>query len=79
MPQRWNLAPEERAQMMQIQDRLIELFVDRDELASGGDHHRADELQVEIDELMRQLDDIKSSADAAAISLDPSRVPAAPD
>ena len=53
------LTPEEQAQVMNIQDRLIELFVDRDKAAAAGDRPRADSLQGNIDELLRERDDIK--------------------
>lgn len=53
------LTPEERAQVLDIQDRLIELFVDRGEAVASGDRSRADALQDDIDELLRQRDDIK--------------------
>jgi hypothetical protein len=53
------LTPEEQAQVMDIQDRLIDLFVDRGAAVSGGDRALADELQGEIDDLLRQRDAIK--------------------
>ena len=53
------LTPEEQAQVMNIQDRLIELFVDRDKAAASGDEPRAQQLQDNIDDLLRERDDIK--------------------
>ena len=53
------LTPEEQAQVLDIQDRLIGLFVDRDDARANGNAPRADTLQGEIDDLMRQRDDIK--------------------
>jgi hypothetical protein len=53
------LTPEEQAQVMDIQDRLIDLFVDRGAAVSGGDPALADQLQGEIDDLLRQRDAIK--------------------
>jgi hypothetical protein len=53
------LTPEEQAQVMDFQDRLIDLFVDRGAAVSGGDRALADELQGEIDDLLRQRDAIK--------------------
>jgi hypothetical protein len=56
------LTPEERAQILEIQDRLIDLFVDRGEAVAVGDGSRADALQGDIDGLLRELDAIKVSA-----------------
>ena len=56
------LTPEERAEVMRIQDRLIELFVDRADAIAAADAARADALQDEIDELLRERDAIKSWA-----------------
>jgi hypothetical protein len=58
------LTPEEQAQVMDIQDRLIELFVDRGEALAAGDQPRADALQSEVDGLLRQRDDIRMWASA---------------
>ena len=68
MTQRVNpsLTPEEQAEVMYIQERVIELFGDRDDAAASGDSARADALQGEIDELIRQRDDIKMWAGAPA-------------
>jgi uncharacterized protein Yka (UPF0111/DUF47 family) len=59
------LTPEERAQLMQIQDRLIELFADRGDALASGDQENAEAMQDEIDDLLRQRDDIKSWAAGA--------------
>jgi hypothetical protein len=58
------LTPEEQAQVLDIQDRLIGLFVDRDDALAIGNTPRADALKGEIDDLMRQRDDIKMWATA---------------
>jgi len=58
------LTPEEQAQVLDIQDRLIDLFVDRQDALATGNVPRAGALQSEIDELMRQRDDIKVWATA---------------
>jgi hypothetical protein len=58
------LTPEEQAQVLNIQDRLIGLFVDRDGAMATGNASRAGMLQGEIDDLMRQRDDIKLWATA---------------
>jgi hypothetical protein len=68
MTQRVNpsLTPEEQAEVMGIQERVIELFGDRDRAAAIGDSDRADALQGEINELLRERDDIKLWAGAPA-------------
>jgi len=60
------LNPEEQAQVMDIQDRLIDLFVDRGAAVSGGDRALADTLQGEIDDLLRRRDAIRMWATADA-------------
>jgi hypothetical protein len=54
-----SLTPEEQASVMQIQDRLIELFVDRGDAVAAGNQARAEALQGEIDDLLRERDDIR--------------------
>ena len=61
-----SLTPEERAEVMRIQDRLIELFVDRGDAVAAGNSARADSLQGEIDDLLRERDDIRMWAAAPA-------------
>ena len=58
------LTPEEQAQVLDIQDRLIGLFVDRDDALATGNTPRAGVLQGEIDDLLRQRDDIRMWATA---------------
>ena len=53
------LTPEEQAQVMDIQDRLIELFVGRGEALCAGDQASADALQGEIDDLLHERDAIR--------------------
>jgi hypothetical protein len=60
------LTPEERAEVMRIQDRLIELFVDRGDAVAAGNSARAGVLQGEIDDLLRERDDIRMWAAAPA-------------
>ena len=68
MTQRVNssLTPEEQAEVMHIQERVIELFGDRDTAAATGDRARAKALQGEIDDLLRERDDIRMWAGAPA-------------
>jgi hypothetical protein len=58
------LTPEEQAQVLDIQDRLIELFVDREDALATGNAARADALHGEIHDLIRQRDDIRMWANA---------------
>jgi hypothetical protein len=68
MTQRVNpsLTPEEQAEVMHIQERVIELFGDRDHAAAAGDRAHAEVLQDQIDELIRQRDDIRMWAGVPA-------------
>ena len=61
-----SLTPEEQAEVMWIQERVIDLFVDRGEAVAAGDRVRADALQGKIDGLLRKRDDIKMWAGAPA-------------
>jgi len=61
-----SLTPEERAEVMRIQDRLIELFAATRSSVVAGNLGRADALQGEIDDLLRERDDIRMWAGAPA-------------
>jgi molybdenum-dependent DNA-binding transcriptional regulator ModE len=50
---------EGRAPVTEIQDRLIELYVQQDEARRGDDRDRARELQVEIDKAAAQREEIR--------------------
>jgi|KBSMisStandDraft_5_1062788.scaffolds.fasta_scaffold4063733_1 hypothetical protein len=58
------LTIEERAEVMRIQERLIDLLDDRGEALSTGDKAQADALRHQIDDLKRERDDIKMWATA---------------
>ena len=60
------LTPEERAEVMRIQDRLIDLLVDRGDEVTAGNVARENALQGEIDDLLRERDDIRMWATAPA-------------
>ena len=49
------LAPEERARITEIQDLLIERFVEHKEAIEEGQRVRAKELEAEINELQREV------------------------
>jgi len=50
---------EERALVTEIQDRLIDLYVQQDEARGEHDADRARELQVEIDKATAQREEIR--------------------
>jgi hypothetical protein len=52
------LAPEERARITEIQDLLIERFVEHKEAIQEGQEVRAKELEGEISELQREKENV---------------------
>jgi molybdenum-dependent DNA-binding transcriptional regulator ModE len=52
------LTPEERARVTEIQDLLIERFVERKEAIEEGQEVRAKELEAEINELQHEKDNV---------------------
>jgi hypothetical protein len=52
------LTPEERARIIEIQDSLIERFVERKEAIEEGQEVRAKELESEISELQREIGNV---------------------
>jgi hypothetical protein len=56
------LTMEERALATHIGDRLIELYVERDEAVLAGELDRVHDLQTEIDEAAAQRQEIIRSA-----------------
>jgi hypothetical protein len=53
------LTVEERARITEIQDSLIERYVEQKEASQEGNRCRAIELEFEIRELLREKDKIK--------------------
>ena len=53
------LTPEERARVIELQDLLIELFVELREAAADGRNARAAALEAEIDGLLREKEEIE--------------------
>ena len=51
---------------MRIQDLLIELLVDQGDAVTAGNAARANALQGEIEDLLRERDDIRMWAAASA-------------
>ncbi|HEX3524159.1 MAG TPA: hypothetical protein VHT52_18975 [Stellaceae bacterium] len=56
------LTPEERARITEIQDLLIERYVEQKEALEGGDDARAKEITLEIKRLQREKEEIKEWA-----------------
>ena len=53
------LTSEDRALVTELQDRLIELYVQQDEAARTKGRDRGHELQVEIDKAIAQREEIR--------------------
>jgi hypothetical protein len=60
------LTPEERARVIELQDLLIERFVELREAAADGRDARAAELEAEIDGLLRAKEEIEMWAAAGS-------------
>jgi hypothetical protein len=56
------LTPEERARITEIQDFLIDRYVEQKEVLEKGDAARAKEIAFEIKELQREKEEIKEWA-----------------
>ncbi len=54
------LSPEERALLTKVQDRLLELYVRKDEAMAAGDCAEVRALQREIVDAEAERDDIRS-------------------
>ena len=59
--QRGILTPEERAKVMQLQDLLIERFVEHREATAAGQAERVKIVEVEIDGLLAEKAEIELS------------------
>jgi hypothetical protein len=53
------LTPEERARVMQLQDLLIERFVEHREAVAEGQEERVGTVEAQIASLMREKEDIE--------------------
>ncbi len=58
------LTPEERARVTEIQDLLIERYVEQKEAFEEGKRARAREINSEIEELKREMEEVKEWANA---------------
>ena len=62
MGQNDRLTPEERARITEIQEFLIDRYVEQNEALEKGDNIRAKEIGLEIEELQREKEKIKEWA-----------------
>jgi hypothetical protein len=60
------LTPEERARITELQDLLIERFVERREAAAEGQEERVRTVEAQIDSLLREKEEIKKWAVAGS-------------
>jgi len=56
------LTPEERARVIELQDMLIELFVEHTETVAGRQEERVKAMEAEIDSLLREKEEIEKWA-----------------
>ncbi len=56
------LTPEERARITEIQDLLIDRYVEQKEALEKGKKARSLEIELEIKELKRELEEVKEWA-----------------
>jgi hypothetical protein len=56
------LTPEERARIAELQDVLIDRFVEHSDAIADGREARAKELQAEIDGLLREKEEVENWA-----------------
>jgi hypothetical protein len=60
------LTPEERARIMELQDLLIESFVEHREAVAEGQQERVKTLEAGIDSLLREKNEIEKWAVAGS-------------
>jgi hypothetical protein len=56
------LTPEERARISELQDLLIDRFVEHREAAADGQKERVRTLEAEIDDLLREKEEVEKWA-----------------
>jgi hypothetical protein len=59
---RGSLTPEERARVMELQDLLIDRFLEQREAAVAGQEERVRTVEAEIDNLLREKEEIEKWA-----------------
>jgi hypothetical protein len=60
------LTPEERARITELQDLLIDRFVEHREATAEGEEARVRELEAEIDDLLREKGEVERWATAGS-------------
>ncbi len=58
------LTPEERARVTELQDLLIERYVEQKEALEEGKKARAEKIASEIEELKHEMEELKEWANA---------------
>ena len=56
------LTPEERARIAELQDLLIDRFVEHREATAEGEDERVRRLEAEIDDLLREKEEVEKWA-----------------
>jgi hypothetical protein len=56
------LSPEERARITELQDLLIDRFIEHREATANGQGERAETLEAEIDSFLREKEEIEKWA-----------------
>ena len=64
--QRVILTPEERARIMELQDLLIDRFVEHREAVAEGQEERVRTVEAQIDSLLREKEEIEKRAVAGS-------------
>ena len=59
-------SPEERARITELQDLLIDRFVEHREATAQGQDGRVRELEAEIDDLLREKEEVERWATAGS-------------
>ena len=60
------LTPEERARITELQDLLIDRFVEHREATAEGEEERIRELEAQIDDLLREKEEVEKWATAGS-------------
>ena len=56
------LTPEERARITEVQDLLIDRFIEHREASANGQEERVKTLEAEIDSLLREKEEVEKWA-----------------
>jgi hypothetical protein len=60
------LTPEERARITELQDLLIDRFVEHRQATAVGEEERVKRLEAEIDDLLREKEEVEKWATAGS-------------